>query len=1324
MSELDLDALLLHRDFVRDLARSLLGDSHLAADAEQNTWVALMRGGPDDPGSVRAWLGAVVRNFAFKEMRGAGRRRARELAVASREATASTEDLVEREQVRRKVVAAVLSLNEPFRSAVVFRYFEDLPPREIAARTGVSVNTVQSRLRLAREKLRRRLDDEHHGDRALWATPLLGLLGSSTGVLLMTVKMKALLAVAAVVVFLAGTAWWQGSRPGLSPERDGDGGAPPALVNLDSSDGNSESAEAGHDSAAAGTGRIEGKIPDGAGERTVRVVLVFPNGTKVEAKPGATGEFSFPDLPAGTTFLVRAEAEGLAPAISPGLVVQAERATRARLPEFRLAVPLRVTVRSTTGQLLERAAVAAIHGMHGSGSRELFRAPASFRSVTGPDGRIEFPELGAGWWMIEVRKDGYARTLDLVELYASDRLHEQEIRLAPGHRLSGRVGDSSGAPVRGAVVLAEPLPRLVGADHRLEGTVILRAAVNTEGEFLFTDLPAGLYEVKVLGPDRAKGDQVQVRVPGPDRIDLVLESAEHGAVEGTVSDATTGEPIGNAAVVIAGLAAWTDSRGRYRRGGVPVGRQTPRVSAVGYCGVPPGELTVLAKQVVTADFSLSRGAMVVGRVSSADGPVADAQVQILPVGLPRGRNRQTSRTDGEGRYRISGLQSGRHIVQAFAPGYFLSGGATNIFTVLDAKERHFVELPSSGEVTHDITLGRTVTVSGQVVDPRGVGLPGVTVERSQWSWPVPGSRTVTDRAGQFVLPGVDPERGSELILSHPGYGTEADRIHVRAPKGGDPIVIEMRPLAHVSGEVKTADGSPFPGARVAIRSCSGPGASAGGATPPPVQAFCDNDGRYSARAPATTGWFEIYATAPGHGPARSVPVRIEAGVDEVEVSLVLNPAYTVSGRVVHAGTGEGVAGARIHSRLGSGSEVPSGPICAVSDSEGRFTVSGLRGGRTEFGAISDGFARTYPTVVSIPAPGEVRVELSPAVSIEGALVDEDGSPVEGAMVAAFMVGRPTTIMKYRSDTTRADGSFSIDGLTAGDYRLEISGAAIPMTKVERVTAGSKSMRITVSRGGEIAGQVVDDEGRGIAGCSVNARPSKHPTDIALWKHAEVDADGRFRFLGLEDDVYTVSITPPSVGMYPAYLRDSRDNVSPGTTDLEFVLVRTHRIEGRIRDEAGRPVTVGEIMLEPLDDRPSQSAFGLFSNGSFSIGGLKAGKYRLVHRAVDASQGLVLIGGAEIPAGTKDLELIGSPGKTLTGRVVDGEGKPVADARVTVTPHGRSDERITTSKADGTFRIQGLLPDSEWRLFVTAKDRRRCRIDYIVAGTKGIRAIVR
>ena len=71
-------------------------------------------------------------------------------------------------------------LAEPFRGTVLLRYFEGLPPREIARTTGVELETVKSRLKRGLQQLRTSLDASHGGSRRAWMVPMLPMAWVAT----------------------------------------------------------------------------------------------------------------------------------------------------------------------------------------------------------------------------------------------------------------------------------------------------------------------------------------------------------------------------------------------------------------------------------------------------------------------------------------------------------------------------------------------------------------------------------------------------------------------------------------------------------------------------------------------------------------------------------------------------------------------------------------------------------------------------------------------------------------------------------------------------------------------------------------------------------------------------------------------------------------------------------------------------------------------------------------------------------------------------------------------------------------------------------------
>ncbi len=164
------ERLLEHQDFLRALARELLGDPARAEDVLQDAYLQALTHPPREAGALRAWLARVVTNRAHNLRREERRRSARERESARPELALET-DLDERIDTQRRVLDALRRMREPYRSTLWLRWFEGLPPREIARRMDIGIETVRSRLQRGLIELRRELDREFGGRRA-WCVAL------------------------------------------------------------------------------------------------------------------------------------------------------------------------------------------------------------------------------------------------------------------------------------------------------------------------------------------------------------------------------------------------------------------------------------------------------------------------------------------------------------------------------------------------------------------------------------------------------------------------------------------------------------------------------------------------------------------------------------------------------------------------------------------------------------------------------------------------------------------------------------------------------------------------------------------------------------------------------------------------------------------------------------------------------------------------------------------------------------------------------------------------------------------------------------------------
>ena len=172
----NIENLLGHGEWLRKLAISLVRDEARADDLVQETWLAALRGIPEDVRRARAWLATVLRHTA-ERMGKRDRDRFRGSDEVLDEASTLPEpaDMLERVAIQKRLAEEVTALREPYRAAVLWRFFESLPPREIAAREGVPIETVKSRIKRGLVMLRGRLDAELGGSdaRRAWLAPLL-----------------------------------------------------------------------------------------------------------------------------------------------------------------------------------------------------------------------------------------------------------------------------------------------------------------------------------------------------------------------------------------------------------------------------------------------------------------------------------------------------------------------------------------------------------------------------------------------------------------------------------------------------------------------------------------------------------------------------------------------------------------------------------------------------------------------------------------------------------------------------------------------------------------------------------------------------------------------------------------------------------------------------------------------------------------------------------------------------------------------------------------------------------------------------------------------
>lgn len=700
---------------LRALAQALLQDWHDAEDAAQNAWLAAQRSPPRDATRLGPWLHRAARNFALRRRRNRGAIERRERTAARPEAVPSAAEAVARVEIHQRVVRAVLALDEPYRATITLRYWEGLPPRHIAQRTGVPVATVRTRLRRGLQTLRRELDATGSG-REAW-TGLLGAWlhegsGGATaaasaafitgGVMTMVFKVTMAAAAGVVIAF----AWmWTRPEPLAAPTHS----APPVATAMTADPpGQAQPSTATavpRVEVAAASGQRAGHIVTGRvmSEWTGRPVVgarVQLQGSYGEGghRPTAThtdvtGRFSVEVQEIrrgnhGTDYEIRAKDHA-------ALLGDVSKRTRSGVEPPPLDLGDLVVQRGTAitgrvvtaaGQPVAGARLWWLHERH-RGYGRLYLDALCEGTTSARDGRFalddRLPATGVRGHLLLAASEVAMGWVRVRPPRGRDQ-REVEIELGPTASLTIHVQDPEGAHVAGAIVTAQPLFAPFVQPHFREETFFpaqvlgsaplaarFRVAADAEGvaRLPHIALPADTSPVthpngrSVLIAARLAGHPIakqRLRLqPGEQRTTtLVLHPLQSLELTGTVCD-EEGRPLEGASVGSGSASAATGADGRFTLAiTAPVNgrlhcsaKAKGRVSAYQRLAVEPGA------ELVRTKFELPLAAPVAGRVVDQHG----APVPGAFVTLRRGRaapNLGSERTDEGGRFEFVNATTG------------------------------------------------------------------------------------------------------------------------------------------------------------------------------------------------------------------------------------------------------------------------------------------------------------------------------------------------------------------------------------------------------------------------------------------------------------------------------------------------------------------------------------------------------------------------------------------------------------------------------------------------------------------------------------------
>ncbi len=355
------------------------------------------------------------------------------------------------------------------------------------------------------------------------------------------------------------------------------------------------------------------------------------------------------------------------------------------------------------------------------------------------------------------------------------------------------------------------------------------------------------------------------------------------------------------------------------------------------------------------------------------------------------------------------------------------------------------------------------------------------------------------------------------------------------------------------------------------------------------------------------------------------------------------------------------------------------------------------------------------------SPDQTDIEIVQPVEakIEGMVVEKaSGKPVAGIHI---MVTRGLNQPSFgrKPVASGEDGTFTVNALEAGKHSLmtvTLTGKTAdwitdPVEVVTETGETKTGIKVELTKGGLLEVVVTEAE-------------SKKPVEKA---NVVILPQGDNRASGSttdEDGIARIRLMPGEYRMVQVYKqgysRDRRQEtitIEDGKTEhIEYELTGQPKITGIVRDEKGRPVQGAKLKICPMG---SGRDINSDTEGKFEVtydpGRWSSSEIPVMILVARYEEGNLAVA-VQLEEDTKELDITLKPGQIFTGKVVDTEGKGLANARISLSLRGpRWSSTIESSietDAEGNFEIKAIPPEQKYNITANAEGYGRNRTEEI------------